>query len=83
MGTKELIDTIADGNAEAIENTFQGVMSAKVGDKLDTMKKDLASNVFKSSEEQEEIAGETEIEAQAEETPAEPVEEPAEDGKEV
>ena len=50
---------------------------------LDTIKKDLESNVFKSSEEQEEIAGETEIEAQAEETPAEPVEEPAEDDKEV
>ena len=47
------------------------------------MKKDLASNVFKSSEKKEEIAGETEIEAQAEETQSEPVEEPAEDGKEV
>ena len=79
-GTKELIDAIADGNAEAIENTFQGVMSTKVGDKLDAMKKELASNVFKSPEEQEEIAGEPEVEAKAEnEVPAEQpeVEEPA------
>ena len=29
MGTKELIDAIQSGDAEGIENTFQGVMSAK------------------------------------------------------
>ena len=67
MGTKELIDAIQSGDAEGIENTFQGVMSAKVGDKLDTMKKELASTMFKTPEE----------------TPAETVEEPAEDGEEV
>ena len=83
MGTKDLIDAIQSGDAEGIENTFQGIMSAKVGDKLDTMKKEMASNMFKTPEEQDEIAGEPEFEAQAEETPAEPVEEPAEDGKEV
>ncbi len=48
MGTKELIDAIQSGDAEGIENTFQGVMSAKVGDKLDTMKKDLAHSMFKT-----------------------------------
>ena len=83
MGTKDLIDAIQSGDAEGIENTFQGIMSAKVGDKLDTMKKEMASNMFKTPEEQDEIAGEPEVEAQAEETPAEPVEEPAEDGEEV
>ena len=83
MGTKDLIDAIQSGDAEGIENTFQGIMSAKVGDKLDTMKKEMASNMFKTPEEQDEIAGEPEVEEQAEETPAEPVEEPAEDGKEV
>ena len=41
MGTKDLIDAIQSGDAEGIENTFQGIMSAKVGDKLDTMKKEL------------------------------------------
>ena len=46
------------------------------------MKKELASTMFKTPEEQDEIAGEPEVE-QAEETPAEPVEEPAEDGEEV
>ena len=83
MGTKDLIDAIQSGDAEGIENTFQGIMSAKVGDKLDTMKKEMASSMFKTPEEQDEIAGAPEVEAQAEETPAEPVEEPAEDGKEV
>ena len=82
MGTKELIDAIQAGDAEGIENTFQGVMSAKVGDKLDTMKKDLAQSMFKTPDEQDEIAGEPDVE-QAEETPSETVEEPAEDGEEV
>ena len=82
MGTKELIDAIQSGDAEGIENTFQGVMSAKVGDKLDTMKKDLAQSMFKTPDEQDEIAGEPEVE-QAEETPAETIEEPAEDVEEV
>ena len=80
MGTKELIDAIQSGDAEGIESTFQGVMSAKVGDKLDTMKKEMASTMFKTPEEQDEIAGEPE---QPEEVPAEPVEEPAENVEEV
>ena len=54
-------------------------MSAKVGDKLDTMKKEMASTMFKTPEEQDEIAGEPE----QPEVPAEPVEEPAENVEEV
>ena len=79
MGTKDLIDAIESGNAEGIENTFGSVMSTKVGEKLDTLKKNYAANIFKSSEEQDEIAGEPEVE------PAEQpeVEEPAEDAKEI
>ena len=82
MGTKELIDAIQSGDAEGIENTFQGVMSAKVGDELEAIKKNMASKLFKTPEEQEEIAGEPEVETKAEE-PAETVEEPAKDGEEV
>lgn len=44
---KDLIDNIEIGNAEAINSSFSTVMADKVSARLDSLKKEIASTVFK------------------------------------
>jgi len=44
---KDLIDNIEIGNAEAINSSFSTVMAEKVSARLDSMKKAVASTIFK------------------------------------
>jgi len=44
---KDLIDNIEIGNAEAINGSFSTVMAEKVSARLDSMKKEVASTIFK------------------------------------
>ena len=44
---KDLIDNIEIGNAEAINSSFSTVMAEKVSARLDSMKKEVASTIFK------------------------------------
>jgi len=46
MGTLNLINAIASGDAIAIENAFNSVMAEKVSDKIDEMRNDIAQSMF-------------------------------------
>jgi hypothetical protein len=53
METKkvELLDKIKTDNLVAAKTTFKDVMSQKVIDKLEQLKKDIGSNLYKNQEE--------------------------------
>lgn len=44
---KDLIDNIEIGNAEAINASFSTVMAEKVSARLDNLKQEVASTIFK------------------------------------
>ena len=48
---KNLIDAIADGNALDTESAFNTAMAEKISSRLETMRTDVASNMFKAQEE--------------------------------
>jgi len=52
MATNQLIDAIISGDAKGIQEKFNDVMSAKIAEKLSTMKESVAQNMFKSIDEQ-------------------------------
>ena len=52
MSTIDLINAIETGDAVGIETSFNDIMSAKVSDKLDSMRTDMAQTMFASQEEQ-------------------------------
>lgn len=66
MSTIDLINAIEAGDAVGIETNFNDIMSAKVSDKLDTMRTDMAQTMFASQEEpsEEESTEETTEEEQ-------------------
>lgn len=47
---KDLIDNIEIGNAEAINASFSTVMAEKVSARLDSLKQEVASTIFKDKE---------------------------------
>jgi hypothetical protein len=51
MSTRELIDAIQAGEATAIDAAFNSIMAAKVSEKIDAMRTDMAQNMFASQEE--------------------------------
>jgi len=51
MSTRELIDAIQAGEATGIDNAFNSIMAAKVSEKLDAMRTDMAQSMFVSQEE--------------------------------
>ena len=51
---KNLIDAIADGNALETESSFNTAMAEKISSRLETMRTDVASNMFKAQEETQE-----------------------------
>ena len=46
---RDLINSIESGNAADIDANFNAVMSAKVGERIDVMRKEFATNLFKNS----------------------------------
>ena len=49
-GVNDIIDAIQSGDSVAIDNAFNKEMSARVSDRLDVMRHDVAQNMFKSAE---------------------------------
>jgi hypothetical protein len=51
MSTRDLIDAITSGDATGVEASFNTIMAAKVSDKIDSMRNDVAQNMFATPEE--------------------------------
>lgn len=49
-GVNDIIDAIQSGDSVAIDNAFNKEMTARVSDRLETMRHDVAQNMFKSAE---------------------------------
>lgn len=67
---RSLIDAIDSGNSIEIENSFNSAMAAKVSDKLDSIRKDVAQMMFKNKDvvaEPEVAAPQTQVETQTDE----------------
>jgi ATP-dependent phosphoenolpyruvate carboxykinase len=54
MSTRDLIDAIATGEATEVETSFNNIMAAKVSEKLDAMRTDMAQNMFQTASQSEE-----------------------------
>ena len=54
MSTRDLINAIADGEATEVETSFNNIMAAKVSEKLDAMRTDMAQNMFQTAGQAEE-----------------------------
>jgi len=51
MSTLDLINAIATGDAVDTENAFNAAMAVKVSDKLETMRTEVAKNMFTAEQE--------------------------------
>lgn len=49
--TRNLIDAISSKDATAIESAFNAAMSDKISVQLDTMRQEVAQNMFKTAQE--------------------------------
>lgn len=79
-GVNDIIDAIQSGDSVAIDDAFNKEMAARVSDRLDTMRQDVAQNMFKSPEVEVEDLATDEGETNDLETIEEPTEEqPIED----
>jgi hypothetical protein len=50
---RNLIDAIADGNAAETENSFNAAIAEKISGRLESMRQEVAQNMFKTPEVQE------------------------------
>jgi len=50
MSARELIDAIAAGDSVAIQTAFETEMSGRIAERLDSMRQDVATNMFKVEE---------------------------------
>lgn len=65
-----MIKAVADGNYSQADNAFQDVMAAKVSDRLDAMRVDVAQNMFRNESSEADVQPEVELEIdQTEEVP--------------
>jgi hypothetical protein len=55
MSTRDLIDAITSGDATGVESSFNTIMAAKVSDKIDSMRNDVAQNMFTSPAEETDV----------------------------
>lgn len=60
MSTRNLIDAISTGDSQGIESAFNVAMAEKIAVKLDTMRQEVAQNMFNQPAE---VAVETPVEA--------------------
>ena len=49
MSTRDLIDAIYSGDSVAVKSAFEQAISSRIADRLDTMRQDVAKNMFKGS----------------------------------
>lgn len=68
MSTRDLIDAIESGDSVAIQNSFEQAMAERIADRIDTMRQEVAKNMFnegkmkpKMSEESQEIEEESDL----------------------
>ena len=59
--TRNLINAIADGNALETESSFNAAIAEKIAAGLDTMRQEIAQNMFKTAEPELEVEGETNV----------------------
>jgi len=93
-GVNDIIDAIQSGDSVAIDTAFNKEMAARVSDRLDTMRQDVAQNMFKSADVEDLSAEddteldldsadivetEDELDIEVQDTADTPVEEPAPD----
>jgi len=93
-GVNDIIDAIQSGDSVAIDTAFNKEMAARVSDRLDAMRQDVAQNMFKSAdvedlsaEEDAEldldsadiVETEDELDIEVQDTADTPIEEPAPD----
>lgn len=74
-GVNDIIDAIQSGDSVAIDNAFNKEMAARVSDRLDTMRQDVAQNMFKSAES---VDLDTDVEAEDMDLEAAPMEDAVE-----
>ena len=55
MSTRDLIDAITSGDATEVESSFNSIMAAKVSDKIDSMRNDVAQNMFATPAEETDV----------------------------
>lgn len=78
-GVQDIINAIDSGDSVAIDDAFNKEMAARVSDRLDTMRQDVAQNMFKSPEAEVEDLAADDGEIADLETTEEPVEATTED----
>jgi len=69
QGVLDIIKAIDSGDSMAIDNAFNNEMASRISARLDNMRTDVAHNLFKSEQVEDEVVEEQpEVEASAEET---------------
>ena len=59
--TKDIIDALSDGNNLGAEEAFKDTIQSKVGDALETKRREVANSFVKSEVKQEDDAGDGEV----------------------
>ena len=59
--TKDIIDALSDGDNLSAEEAFKNTIQSKVGDALETKRKEVANSFVKSEVKQEDDAGDGEV----------------------
>ena len=59
--TKDIIDALSDGDNLGAEDAFKNTIKSKVGDALETKRKEVANSFVKSEVKQEDDAGDGEV----------------------
>lgn len=92
-GVNDIIDAIQSGDSVAIDTAFNKEMAARVSDRLDAMRQDVAQNMFKSADDvnldadveldaapmEDAVETEDELDIEVQDTADTPIEEPAPD----
>lgn len=81
-GVNDIIDAIQSGDSVAIDTAFNKEMAARVSDRLDVMRHDIAKNMFKSADDvnlDADVETEDELDIEVQDTADTPIEEPAPD----
>ena len=59
--TKDIIDALSDGDNLGAEEAFKDTIQSKVGDALETKRREVANSFVKSEVKQEDDAGDGEV----------------------
>lgn len=60
MSTRDLIDAIQSGDSVAVQSAFEATMATRVAARLDTMRQEVAQNMFKEAAPAEQVSEEVE-----------------------